>query len=115
MAASHVAGGIAAIREAIPSATADEIENALALSGVPVFDARNGITRPRIQVPEAITFLETNGPPPGGGNGGTTPAATTISGDGGGGTCGLVGIEPFLVLGLVRLGSGRRFAERQKA
>jgi len=115
MAASHVAGGIAAIREAIPSATADEIENALALSGVPVFDARNGITRPRIQVPEAITFLETNGPPPGGGNGGTTPAATTISGDGGGGTCGLVGIEPFLVLGLVRLGSWRRFAERQKA
>ena len=115
MAASHVAGAIAAIREAIPSATADEIDNALALSGVPVFDARNGFTRPRIRVPEAITFLETNGPPPGGGNGGTTPATTTNSGDGGGGTCGLVGIEPFLVLGLVRLGSWRRFAERQQA
>jgi subtilisin family serine protease len=115
MAASHVAGGIAAIREAIPSATADEIENALALSGVPVFDARNGITRPRIQVPEAITFLEANGPQPGGGNGGTTPATTTISGDGGGGTCGFVGIEPFLVLGLVRLGRWRRFAKRQQA
>jgi subtilisin family serine protease len=111
MASSHVAGVIATIREAIPSATADEIENALALSGVPVFDARNGITKPRIQVPEAITFLETNGPPPGGG---TTPATTTSS-SGGGGGCGLVGIESFLVLGLVRFARRRRFARQQQA
>jgi subtilisin family serine protease len=111
MASSHVAGVIATIREAIPSATADEIENALALSGVPVFDARNGITKPRIQVPEAITFLETNGPPPGGGS---TPATTTSS-SGGGGGCGLVGIESFLVLGLVRFAKRRRFARQQQA
>jgi subtilisin family serine protease len=116
MASSHVAGVIAAIREAIPSASADEIENALALSGVPVFDARNGITKPRIQVPEAITLLETNGPPPGGGSGGSTPAITTpSSGGGGGGSCGLVGIESFLVLGLVRLGRPRYFDRRQRA
>jgi subtilisin family serine protease len=113
MASSHVAGVIAAIREAVPSASADEIENALALSGVPVFDARNGITKPRIQVPETITLLETNGPPPGGG---TTPATTTpSSGGGGSGSCGLVGIESFLVLGLVRLGRRRYFARRQRA
>jgi subtilisin family serine protease len=116
MASSHVAGVIAAIREAIPSASADAIENALALSGVPVFDARNGITKPRIQVPETITLLETNGSPPGNGSGGTTPATTTPSGGGGGGgSCGLVGIESFLVLGLVRLGRRRYFAGRQRA
>jgi subtilisin len=98
MASAHVAGAIAAIREAVPAATADEIDNALALSGVPVTDARNGVTTPRIRVEDAITLLEASG------GGGSTPAATASSGGGGGGGCGLIGIELFLALGIVRLG-----------
>lgn len=109
MASAHVAGGIAAIREAVPSATADEIDNALALSGIPVFDSRNGITTPRIEINEAIGLLEMNIPPPGDPGGGEgTPAATSSSSGGGGGGCGLVGIECLLVLGLVRLGRRSR-------
>ena len=109
MASAHVAGGIAAIREAVPSATADEIDNALALSGIPVFDSRNGITTPRIEINEAIGLLEMNIPPPGDPGGGEgTPAATSSSSGGGGSGCGLVGIECLLVLGLVRLGRHSR-------
>jgi subtilisin family serine protease len=112
MATPHVAGSIATIREAIPNATADEIENALVLTGFPVLDTRNGITTPRLQVQEALVLLESTipdssdpvDPPPGGGSGSGTPAATSSSGGGGGGGCGLVGLEPFLMLGLVRLG-----------
>jgi hypothetical protein len=104
MASAHVAGAIATIREAVPAATADEIDNALALSGLPVFDTRNGVTTPRLRVAEAIDLLDA-----GAGGGGSTPAATEeSSGGGGGGGCGLVGIEPLLVLGLVRLGRRRR-------
>ena len=110
MATPHVSGSIATIREAIPSASADEIENALGLSGMPVLDTRNGITTPRIQVQDAIVLLESTmppsadpgDPPPAGGNGPSGPAATSSSSGGGGGSCGLIGIEPFLVLGLVR-------------
>ena len=109
MASAHVAGGIAAIREAVPSATADEIDNALVLSGIAVFDSRNGITTPRIEINETIGLLETNIPPPGDPGGGEgTPAATSSSSGGGGGGCGLVGIECLLVLGLVRLGRRSR-------
>ena len=118
MAASHAAGAIATIREAVPFANADEIENALALSGIAVFDARNGITTPRIRVLEAIRLLEAttpqpidpNDPPANGGGGLSSPAATTSS-NGSGGSCGLVGIEPFLVLGLVRLVRRRQFTD----
>jgi hypothetical protein len=121
MAAAHVAGAIAAIREALPSATADEIDNALALSGVAILDSRNGITKPRIRVLEAITLLETatpppvdpTDPPPGGGIGGSAPAAASSSSGGSG--CGLVGIESLLVLGLVRLGRRRGSIGRRHA
>ena len=121
MASAHVAGAIATIREAFPSASADEIDNALALSGVAILDSRNGITKPRIRVLEAITLLETaspppvdpTDPPPGGGTGGSTSAATT--GSSGSRGCGLVGIECFLVLGLVRLGRLRRFTGHRHA
>ncbi len=115
MATPHVSGSIAIIREAIPTASADEIENALALSGSPVLDTRNGITTPRLQVQDAIVLLESTmpdpdplgDPPPAGGGGSGSPAATASSGGGGGGGCGLVGLEPFLILGLVRIGRGR--------
>ncbi len=120
MASAHVAGAIATIREAVPNATADEIENALALSGVAVFDSRSGFTTPRIQLAEAITLLETtmgspaepNGSAANGSDWESSPAAATTSSSGGGG-CGLVGIECFLVLGLARLAKRWRFARRQ--
>ncbi|HEB89880.1 MAG TPA: hypothetical protein ENI85_09950, partial [Deltaproteobacteria bacterium] len=116
MATPHVAGAIAAIREAVPGASADEIDNALVLSGLAILDPRNGITTPRIRVLDTIDLLESTmvppgqsgGSPSGGGSANGPPAATASSGGGGGGGCGLVGLEPFLVLGLIRLGRGRR-------
>ncbi len=112
MATPHVAGAIAAIREAVPDASADEIDNALVLSGRPILDTRNGITTPRIRVLDTIDLLETTmvpsagsgGSQPSGGTASGSPAATASSGGGGGGGCGLVGLEPFLILGMIRIG-----------
>lgn len=110
MATPHVSGAIAAIREAVPDATVDEIENALVLSGAPILDDRNGITKPRIRVDQAIALLESAG---GGDGGDADPLGASGGGGGGGGGCGLIGIEPFLVLALVRVGRNRsRRAER---
>jgi subtilisin family serine protease len=116
MATPHVAGAIATIREAMPTATPNEIENALVLSGLPVLDSRNGITSPRLQVEETIVLLESTmpdpgNPPPATGSGGGTGgdvASSSSSSSGGGGACGLIGIEPFFVLGLVQLARTRR-------
>jgi subtilisin family serine protease len=112
-AAPHVAGAIAAIREAHPSAGVGEIENALALAGVPIVDGRNGETTPRVDVAATIELLSASSttPPEGPadaassiGSAANATASTASAGDGGGGgRCGLVGLEPFLVLGLVRL------------
>ena len=120
MATPHVAGAVATIREAMPTATPDEIENALVLSGLPVLDSRNGVTSPRLQVEDAIALLASATPPPsdpppsagsGGGGGGGSIASPSSSG-GGGGACGLVGLEPFLIAGLVRLTRARRVRRR---
>lgn len=107
LATPHVVGAIATIREAVSDATANEISNALALSGVAVSDARNGVTTPRIRVLEAITLLEAAVPPPGPSASGVSPAIATPSKNGGG-ACGLLGLEPLLILGIVRLGRRRR-------
>lgn len=64
MAAPHVTGAIAAIREAHPTATVGEIENAILLSGVPVLDGRNGETHPRLDVQAAIDLLIASASPP---------------------------------------------------
>lgn len=118
MATPHVAGTIATIREAMPDASVDEIQNALALSGQPILDTRNGITTPRLRVDQTITTLEAAGPGSGGGGGSSSGSGAGDGGDsvassssgGGGGGCGLVGIEPFLVLFLVRRGRARSTA-----
>jgi len=109
MATPHVAGAIATIREAIPGASVDEIENALVLSGRPILDTRNGVTTPRLRIEQAIATLESAGPPSSGGGASSGSGAgdggdsiASPSSGGGGGGCGLVGIEPFLVLLLVR-------------
>lgn len=115
MATPHVAGAIAAIREVHPTATVAEIENALTLTGEPIFDARNGITRPRIDVDDAIALLTTNAatpPPPAPapvvGSGSGSGGAASPAGGGGGSACGLLGLEPFLAVGVVRLLRRRR-------
>jgi hypothetical protein len=107
MATPHVAGAFAAIREAVPGASVDEIENALVLAGQPILDDRNGITTPRLRVDQTIAMLESAGPPSGGGEaqGGDDDGGSS---GGGGGGCGLVGLEPFLVLALARRGRTRR-------
>lgn len=57
MAAPHVAGAFALLRDAFPDVTVDEMEAALKFSGVQVTDPDNGITRSRIQVDGAYDIL----------------------------------------------------------
>lgn len=112
MATAHVAGAIALLREATPSATVVELENALGLTGVPIRFPGGDLTVPRIDVEAARTLLTTtigSDPAPVGteqedGSGdGFAGAAAPSGGGGGGGGCGLIGIEPFAVLFLPRL------------
>lgn len=56
MAAPHVAGAFAVLKQAVPRATVREMLRALQLTGRPVSDAA-GITRPRIQVDAALGAL----------------------------------------------------------
>ena len=59
MAAPHVAGAWAVLKQANPNATLTDIMNALVNTGEPVFDDRNGInlTKPRINVYAAMLEL----------------------------------------------------------
>jgi subtilisin family serine protease len=57
MATPHVTGAYAAIRSAMPNATLDEIEGALAFSGRQITDTANNITHPRIFVGSAVCHL----------------------------------------------------------
>ncbi len=62
MAAPHVSGAWALIRSKVPSATVDEILNALQTTGVLIDDTRSGgvITNmPRIQVDSALALFDT--------------------------------------------------------
>ena len=61
MAAPHVAGAFALLRDAFPDVTVDEMEAALRFSGVQVTDPDNGITRSRIQVDAAYDILSEGG------------------------------------------------------
>jgi subtilisin len=54
MAAPHVAGALAVLRQQRPQASVTELLNTLAATGVPITDPRNGITRPRIQLDAAV-------------------------------------------------------------
>jgi len=65
MAAPHVAGAIAVLRQKLPTASACKIEYALASTGTPVTDSRPGgsITKPRIRVGQALARLQSLSPP----------------------------------------------------
>ena len=59
MAAPHVAGAWALLKQAVPSASVDDILALLQRTGQPVIDTRNGIsiTKPRIRVAAALNEL----------------------------------------------------------
>ena len=57
MATPHVAGAFAVLRQADPAASVSTLEVALEGTGVPITDTRNGLTRPRIQVDDAVRAL----------------------------------------------------------
>jgi hypothetical protein len=57
MAAPHIAGAWAVLRSKAPSATLDQVLQALTSTGLPVTDSRNGITKPRIKVDAALNAL----------------------------------------------------------
>ena len=57
MAAPHVAGAFAVLRSGASNATVDAIENALVVTGQPITDNRNNLTRPRINVGAALRSL----------------------------------------------------------
>ena len=57
MATPHVAGAFAAIRSKLPNATVAQIEQALENTGKSVTDTDSGITRPRINIDDALNAL----------------------------------------------------------
>ena len=73
MAAPHVSGGWASLKQAVPSASVDQILAALKQSGKPITDLRNGVVKPRVRLLAALAalmptrpFLETVTPSDGG-------------------------------------------------
>lgn len=57
MAAPHVTGAWALLRERLPTASVDIVLSALRTTGLPVTDARNGLTFPRLRIAAAAETL----------------------------------------------------------
>ena len=69
MAAPHVAGSWALARQSNPAASVTEVLDAMQLTGVPITDSRNGLTKPRIRVDRVVFTCDADavpdsGPPP---------------------------------------------------
>ncbi|HEV7556161.1 MAG TPA: S8 family serine peptidase, partial [Kofleriaceae bacterium] len=78
-ASPHVAGAMAILRGTFPDETIDRLVGRLTATGKPIKDARNGVTKPRIDIEAAIVLPPPDVTPPTGSlsiNGG---AATTKS------------------------------------
>jgi subtilisin family serine protease len=58
MAAPHVTGAWAILKQQDPSASVDAVLAALESTGLPVTDARNGLTKPRIRIVQAANALD---------------------------------------------------------
>ena len=58
MAAPHVAGAWAVLKSVKPLASVAEVLTVLTTTGVPVTDARNGLTKPRIKLDDAVKSLK---------------------------------------------------------
>jgi subtilisin family serine protease len=65
MAAPHVAGTWAILKQAKPAADVATILWVLQSTGVPITDVRSGISQSRIQIAQALHVLEALAPPPG--------------------------------------------------
>lgn len=61
MATPHVAGAFTLLRSAKPTASVQDIYNALVNGGKPITDDRNGLTRSRIQLDSALRLLVNGG------------------------------------------------------
>lgn len=59
MATPHVTGAWAVLKSAMPTASVTRLTSALAMTGVPILDSRNNITKPRIQLDAAVHALLT--------------------------------------------------------
>jgi hypothetical protein len=57
MAAPHVTGAWAILKQKKPSATVDEVLTALTSTGLPITDPKNGIAKPRIRVNQALQAI----------------------------------------------------------
>ena len=74
-AAPHVAGAIAVLCEAYPSESTDAITNRLTITGVPVNNTGNGITKPQLDLFIAVSTTIKPTPSPDGIN--VTPSSYT--------------------------------------
>jgi len=81
MAAPHVSGAWAVLKSNRSGATVADILALLNSTGIPITDARNGITKPRIQVEAALCYtLTTNAEPSDGGSVSVDPAPNCDNG-----------------------------------
>jgi len=71
-AAPYTAGVVAQLRSVVPTLTPSQVRSALMNTGVSIFDARNGLTRKRIDAVSAYQSLA------GGGGGPCVPGSTTL-------------------------------------
>lgn len=60
MAAPHVAGAFAVLKQSKPDATIEQMLNALINTGEPTTDSRNGIVKPRIRLDKALAVINKN-------------------------------------------------------
>ena len=59
MAAPHVAGAWAVMKSKNPRLNVDQVLNALTSTGLMISDSRNGISKPRIRLAQALAAIPT--------------------------------------------------------